>query len=332
MILSLPPPLRAMMLLALNVGAFLSPWVACCLSAQETIAPDNRRLLLYYGDYRRPSGALIHTLLTAGEPGKPDIVCLDMGVVHGSTVSIWKSGSSDWIDGSGKVATTKWFPSVQRCRPYEGRRADLVVAQLELGYVSVKTESERHKIQTETEEAVAGYVAAAKAAGAGLVFYVVPGNQHTTHKAGTKKGDLVKKTEADFQPELKAMDAECRRLSKTYGAVMAPTHLAFAALRTAHPELARPVHGTDTHLWPQDQVLAALVIGRAFLGEGEHPLPTPEVLLAPINKGITTDNIKRKAKGEAEQPLISIDSDIWRAMLEATAAAFAAPTSQKGSP
>jgi hypothetical protein len=75
-----------------------------------------------------------------------------------------------------------------------------------------------------------------------------------------------------------------------------------------------------------------LVISRAFLGEGEHPLPTPEVLLAPLNQQITQENRKRKAKGEAEKPLISIDAATWRAMLEATTATFAAPTNQKGNP
>jgi hypothetical protein len=278
---------------------------------------------------------MLQTLISTGEPQKPELEQLPLGIgAHGDTVDIRRSRTVGWITGTGKVLDAKaplapgqrWPAQItSRASAFEGRKADLVQVQLNLGYILTKN-AERRAI---TEESVAGYVAATKSAGATLVFCVVPGNQHTTHKPGANKGELVKKAEADFLPELHAMDAECRRLSKTYGAVMAPTHLTFAALRTAHPELDRPIHGTDTHWWPHDAVLAALVISRAFLGEGEHPLPTPEVLLAPLNQQITQENRKRKAKGEAEKPLISIDAATWRAMLEATTATFAAPRTRK---
>ena len=308
-------------------------------AAQEGTPSAQTRLLIVYGDYQSPPGSLIQTCIRTGERGKADVEQLHLGIgAHGNTEAIWRARVVSWITGNGKVADgraplapgQRWPAQIpSKAAAFEGRKADLVQVQLNLDYVLKTHNSEQRAI---TEEAVAGYVAAAKTAGATLVFYVVPGNQHTTHKAGASKGELVKKTEADFQPELQAMDAECRRLSKTYRAVMAPTHLAFAALRTAHPELNRPIHGTDTHLWPHDAVLAALVISRALLGAGEHPLPTPEVLLAPLNQDITRENVKRKEKGEADKPLITIDPATWEAMLEAITAAFLSATNQEGKP
>jgi hypothetical protein len=293
---------------------------------------------MVYGDYQSPPDGLIQTLIRTAQPERGELEPLHLGIgAHGDTEAIWRARVVNWITGNGKVADAKaplaagqrWPAQIpSKAAAFEGRKADLVQVQLNLGYVLFNRAEQR----AITEEAVAGYVAAARKAGAPFVFYVVPGNQHTTHKTVKGGGEPVKKSEADFQPELQAMDAECRRLTKAYGAVMAPTHLAFAALRTRHPELNRPIHATDTHLWPHDAVLAALVISRAFLGEGEHPLPTPEVLLASTNQDITRDNVKRKAKGEAGKPLIALDAATWKAMLEATTAAFATPTTRKGSP
>jgi hypothetical protein len=313
--------------------------LTCCLPAQEGTPSIQKRLFIVYGDYQSPPGGLVQAFIRTGEPRRPELEQLHLGIgAHGDTEAIWRARVVGWITGNGKVADAKaplapgqrWAAQIpSKASAFEGRKADLVQVQLNLGY----TLSNRSEQRAITEEAVAGYVAAARAAGANLVFYVVPGNQHTTHKIVKRGEEPVKKTGADFQPELQAMEAECQRLTKTYGAVMAPTHRAFAALRTAHSEIERPMHcGPDGHLHPEEAVLVSLVISRAFLGEGEHPLPTPEVLLAPFNQDIAKENLKRKAKGEAEKPLITIDAGTWKAMLEATTAAFATPPNLRGKP
>ena len=290
--------------------------------------PAPKRLLMTYGDYRSPSAEKVRTLITTGQPNEAGIDIVSLGWVHGATVDIWKSGSSAWIGGTGKTATTTFGSArqAQAARPFEGRKANLVLVQLDMDYVNNKNADAQGKARTSSDEAVTGYITAAKDAGAKLVFYVLPGNQHTTHKMVKGETNPVKETEADFQPELLAMDAECQRLSKAYGAVLAPTYRAFATLRTAHPEIERPVHcAPDKHLHTEEAVLAALVIGRAFLGEGDHPKPTSEELLASTNKRITADNVKLKQQGKAEKPLITIEAVTWQALQEAATAQFPVP-------
>lgn len=311
----------------------LTQWAPTAGAVESVPSPVGKRLLLQYGDYLSPPGSLIQTLITVGEPGKSELGILGLGRVHASIVDFWKSGSADWISGAHKVADDDM--NAKTLRPFEGRKADLVVVQLDLRYaMNNKGDPEKTRV---IEEAVAGYIAAAKSVGARLVFYVTPGKQHTTYREGShaNEANAIRLTEADHQPELQAMDAECQRLAAKYRAVMAPTFRAFAILRAKYPEidLHEPIwHGDNGHLSPRDQVLTAMVISRAFLGEGEHPLPTTEVLLAPLNQKITTDNITLKEKGRPEKPLLTIDAATWKAMLEATMAAFAARTNQRPNP
>jgi hypothetical protein len=308
--------------------------LTCCgLGLAAADAPAANRLWLTYGDYMfgfQCLPGMTQALLEAGEPKAPPITRLGLGIgAHGSTVEIWKSGAVAWITGEGKAATTNWrdnHGSQKVAATLEGRQADLVLVQLDLSYI---TGREAEKMKAETDTAVAGYVAAATKANAKLVFYVLPGSQHTTHKRGGKEKDapLVPKTEADHQPQLVALEAEAARLTKAHNAVLAPTFRAFAALRAAHPEidLHAPTRGDDTHLSAKDAALCALVIARTFLGESFVPPATPEPLLAIQNKPITAENAKRKSKGESEQPLSTIDEAIWHAMLAATSAAVTSP-------
>lgn len=296
--------------------------------------PAGSRLWLTYGDYMTGFQCLpdmARLLVAAADPEAPPIARLALGIgAHGSTADIWKSGAHAWIAGQGKVSTTNWRDNSgmqKAATAFEGRKADLVMVQLDLGYAAGGRDAD--ELRAETEEAVAGYVAAAQKAGARLVFYVLPGSQHSTHKRGGKARDapLAPKTEADHQPQLQALETECRRLADRHGAVMAPTFRAFAALRKAHPEmdLHAPTRGDDTHLSPRDAALAALVIARAFLGPSFAPPTAAGILLAPQNQRIAADNARRKAKGEPEQPLNAIDAAVWKAMLEAVTATFAAP-------
>lgn len=306
--------------------------IISCLALAAADAPATNRLWLTYGDYMFGFQCLpdmTQSLLTAADPKAPPIARLGLGIgAHGSTVEIWKSGAHAWITGEGKVATTNWRDNnggAKAAAPFEGRKADLVLVQLDLSYV---TGREAEKMKAETDTAVASYVAAAKKAGAKLVFYVLPGSQHTTQKRGkTKDGPMEPKTEADFQLQLAAMEAEATRLEKTHGVVLAPTFRAFAALRKANPgmDLHAPTRGDDTHLSPKDGVLCAMVINRAYLGETFVPPATSEALLAIQNKQIATENAKRKIKGEPEQELSTLDETTWKAMLAATTAAFTAP-------
>jgi len=311
--------------------------MTCWVHAQNgPSATTPKRLLITYGDYQRPPVFLIQTLINTGEPNKPELEQLQLGIgLHGDTVDIWKARLTGWITGTGKVADAlplapgqKWAASFPgNAVRFEGRKADLVVVQLDLRYA--KNKNGQEKIRSEIEKAIVDYVAAAKSVGARLVFYVTPGKQHMTYREGSQ-ANAIRLIEADYQPELQAMETECRRLSATFGAIMAPTFRAFAILRATHPEidLHEPIwHGDNGHLSPRDQVLTALVISRAFLGEGEHPLPTPEVLLAPLNEQITNGNRKHPSKDGPR--LAAIDTATWKAMLEATAAAFTAPTNQK---
>lgn len=307
--------------------------LACCgLGLAAADAPAANRLWLTYGDYMTGFQCLpdmVQLQLAAADPQAPPITRLALGIgAHGNTIEIWKSGAATWITGEGKAATTNWRDnsgSQKVATTVEGRTADLVLVQLDLNYV---TGREAEKMKAETDTAVAGYVAAAKKAGAKLVFYVLPGSQHITHKRGGKAKDapLVPKDDADHQPQLAALEAEAVRLEKAHGAVLAPTFRAFAALRKASPglDLHAPIRGDDGHLSPKDAALCALVIARAYQGAAFRPPASAEVLLAPQNQRITAENAKRKAKGEPEQPLNAIDAATWTAMLAAVAATFTA--------
>jgi hypothetical protein len=292
-------------------------------------APPANRLWLTYGDYMtgfQNVPDMVQILLATGEPTAPPIARLGLGIgAHGGTYEIWKSGAASWITGEGKAATTNWRDNgggQKAAVPFEGRKADLAMVQLDLSYVAGRDAA---KGRTEADEAVAGYVAAAKAAGARLVFYVLPGGQSITHKVagrGAGAGNLVSKAAEEYGKELVLLDAECARLTEKHGAVMAPTFRAFAALRKAHPEmdLHAPKPGNDGHLSPKDAALCALVIGRAFLGEAYAPPATAETLIAPQNRQIAAENAKLKAKGQPELPLNTIDEATWAAMLEAVTA------------
>lgn len=298
-----------------------------CLALAAADAPAGNRLWLTYGDYMFGFQCLpdmVKVQLDAANPESPPLTRLGLGIgAHGNTIEIWKSGAVAWITGEGKAASTSWRdnPGSQKvAATLEGRQADLVLVQLDLNYVTGK---ESVKMKAETDTAVAGYVAAAQKAGAQLVFYVLPGSQHTTHQRGGKDRNAppVPKTEADHAPQLAALEAETARLTKTQGAVLAPTFRAFAALRSAHPEidLHAPTRGDDSHLSAKDAALCALVIARAYAGTAWKPPTTPESLLAVQNERIARENAKRTAKGEAELPLHDIDAATWQAMVTAAA-------------
>jgi hypothetical protein len=281
---------------------------------------EPQRLFLTYGDYMtgfNDTPGMVLRLLAAAQPDQPGYTRLPLGIgAHGDTIGIWKSGSVGWITGRGTVSNTNWRDNpraIKIAETVQGRPADLVMVQLDLRYVTDKRDRDKQAL---TDQAVAGYVAAAKQAGARLVFCVLPGGQHLPMKRG--KTEPVKKLAADFEMEFKLLDAECRRLTKAHGAVMAPTYLAFAILRQNHPglDIHLPVDLTDGHPSPRDSYLFACTVAFALLDQKPDKLPAPAQIFAHLNQ-------PPKGKDAPPKPPVTMTAEEQAAIHEAAWAAVA---------
>lgn len=315
-----------------GTGGWAPVPVSCAAQPPDTTMKP-AGLFATYTDYQDGGAAdMVPILLSHLKPDVGPLERLPLGIgAHGNTIDIWNANMVGWIDGTGTAATSKWAGNWQtgnRAKAYEGRKASLAMVQLNLCYDRDNREKDK---QAKTEAAVAGYVAAAKRAGATLVFLVLPGGQHITHK-GKKGTEPVRKEAADFAPELSALNAECVRLAKAHGAVLAPIPQAYGRLRQAHPEmdLHPPMGSTDGHASPQDAYLFACAVAFSLLDQEPKTWPAPGEVFASENRQI--ERLKKDKKRPPDYPLAVLTAEEQRAIHEAVWAAIAAFRKEAGNP